>query len=102
MPQLFLDFETYYDDQYSLRKLTPPEYILDPRYETIGCAVKEGPTGSSYWVDGPEFGNFLQTINPATTDTITFNALFDSCILAWRYGFVPRRILCAMRMAVAC
>lgn len=101
MTLLFLDFETYYDDAYSLTKMAPPNYILDPRYETIGCAVKEGFDGKAHWVDGPDFGAFISRYDPRTTTTVTFNALFDNCILAWQYGFVPARLLCAMRMAVA-
>jgi len=37
---LTLDFETYYDKEYSLRKLTIAEYIHDPRFEVIGVSVK--------------------------------------------------------------
>lgn len=101
---LFLDFETYYADDYTLKKQTPPEYILDPRFECIGCSVREdvgGTFGASHWVDGPDFEGFIGQYDPADTTTVTFNALFDNCILAWRYGFVPSRMLCTMRMAVA-
>lgn len=100
MPVLFLDFETFYSDDYTLKKLTPPEYILDPRYETIGCsvAVDDEP---ARWVDGPNFAEYLSQFDPAKTTTVTFNALFDNCILAWVYGFVPARMYCSMRMAAA-
>lgn len=100
MPLLYLDYETYYDDEYSLKKLTPPQYIFDRRYETIGCSAAvddEAP----YWVDGPDFPNFIKQFDPAKTQTVTFNALFDNCILAWKYGFVPARMYCAMRLAAA-
>lgn len=100
---LALDFESFYSDEFSLRKMTPPEYILDPRWETIGCAVKEVGSGQpSVWVDGPDFGEWLwDNYDPVRTTTVTFNALFDNCVLAWRYGFVPSRMYCAMRMAAA-
>lgn len=98
---LFLDFETYYDREYSLRKMPPPNYILDERYETIMCAVKEPEWPQSMLVDGPEFAKFIAGYDPAVTTTVTFNALFDNCILAWRYGFVPARMYCAMAMARA-
>ena len=97
---LFLDFETYYDDEYSLRKMSPANYILDRRFECILCAVKED-NQPGYVVDGPDFPCFVRSLDPAQTITVAFNALFDNCILAWRYGFVPARMLCSMRMAVA-
>lgn len=97
---LFLDFETYYSDTYSLRCMTTPAYILSPMFETILCAVKEDMQPAKI-IDGPDFGAYLSTIDPATTTTVTFNALFDNSILAWVYGFVPARMLDAMGMARA-
>lgn len=97
---LFFDFESYYDQQFSLKKMAPPNYILDPRFETIGCSFKEG-SAPAFYVDGPAIPAYLQSFDPKTTTTVAFNALFDNCILAWHYGFVPARMVCTMRMAVA-
>jgi hypothetical protein len=97
---LSFDFESYYDTEFSLTKMAPPNYILDPRFETIGCSFKEGEKEATY-VDAPDIPDFLKRFDPATTTTVAFNALFDNCILAWRYGFVPARMVCTMRMAVA-
>lgn len=97
---LFLDFETYYDAEYSLRKMPVPNYVLDPRFECIMCAVQEyGQPG--FIVDGPDFQQYIDSFDPAVTTTVAFNALFDNAILAWRYGFVPHRMLCSMSMARA-
>lgn len=97
---LFLDFETYYDDAYSLRKMPTPNYILDDRFEVTCCAVKEHRAAGRI-VDGSRFEAFIARYDPAHTTTVTFNALFDNSILAWRYGFVPHRMLDAMGMARA-
>lgn len=97
---LSFDFESYYDTEYSLTRMAPPNYILDPRFETIGCSFKENACPSVF-VDGPDIPEFLRRFDPAVTTTVAFNALFDNCILAWVYGFVPARMLCTMRMAVA-
>lgn len=35
-----LDFETYYDREFSLSKMTTEEYVRDNRFEVIGVAVK--------------------------------------------------------------
>jgi DNA polymerase len=97
---LFLDFETYYDPQYSLRKMTVPEYVLDRRFQTImvACAKDEGPTDI---IDGPDFPQYLYQFDPTKTHTIAFNALFDNAILAWQYGFVPKRMTCTMALTRA-
>jgi hypothetical protein len=97
---LFLDYETYYDRDYSLRMMSTPEYILDARFEVICCSVKED-MGPSHVVDGPDFGAFISTFDPAETTTVTFNSLFDNSILAWHYGFVPSKMLDSMGMARA-
>jgi DNA polymerase len=97
---LFLDFETYFDSEYSLSKMPTPNYILDPRFECICCAVKEDMQRPTL-IDGPDFPAFLAQYDPNHTVTVTFNALFDNSILAWRYGFVPRQMLDAMGMARA-
>lgn len=101
MPILFLDFETYYDQEYSLSNMAPPNYILDPRFEVIGCAVRFEGEGSSRFLSGDELRALLGSLDPNQTTTVAFNALFDNCILAWRYNFIPARMLCTMRMAVA-
>ena len=40
MTILTIDFETYYDKDYSLSKMTTEEYVRDSRFETIGVCVK--------------------------------------------------------------
>lgn len=97
---LFLDFETYFDSDYSLREMPTPNYILDPRFECQIVAVKEDMQPARI-IDGPDFPAFLAGFDPENTVTVTFNALFDNSILAWRYGFVPRVMLDAMGMARA-
>jgi DNA polymerase len=101
MTILFIDAETFYDQEYSLNHLDPPSYILDARFELIGCAVRTEGEERSRFIDGPEFAAYLGGLDPATTTTVAFNAMFDNCILAYRYNFVPARIMCTMRMAVA-
>lgn len=97
---IFLDFETYYDREYTLKKLTPAEYVLDPRFECICVAVNVNGTGTQV-IDGPDFPAWLAQYPPEDTVTVTFNALFDNFILAVRYGYVPSRMIDALGMARA-
>jgi hypothetical protein len=95
-----LDFETYYDKEYSLRKMTPVEYVLDPRFEPIGCAVKD-PGQPSYWVEGPDLRKYF---GQADKDAgyVTHNALFDMCITSWRYDWRPRLMIDTLGISRAC
>ena len=53
-----IDFETYYDREYSLSKMTTEAYIRDDRFEVIGVGVKVNnhPTD---WYSGNDVGKFL-------------------------------------------
>lgn len=118
---IVFDMETYFDSEYSLRKIPTPNYILDERFELQMVAVKvmephdpqrtaRDAIASRFDPDydaghqiirGPEFGTWLSKFNPAKTTTISFNSLFDNSILAWRYGFVPHTMIDVMGMARA-
>src|SRR5208282_2566304 len=83
--------------QYSLRQMTPAEYILDPRWEThmMGAAVDDE---TIHIIEPDDIRRFLSLCPPEDTMTITYNALFDNCILAWRYNYIPKRMIDAMGM----
>lgn len=97
---LFLDAETYYDDEYSLSKMPTPNYILDPRFELQMVAVHEEGCAPEI-IDGPDFDRYLAGFDPKNTVTVTFNSLFDNSILSWRYGFVPKTMIDTMGIARA-
>lgn len=87
--KLWLDFETYYDSDYTLRKMTPIEYILDPRFEALGCGFINDREERT-WIDGPDLPNYLkEEIDWKQTWSISHNTLFDGLILSHRYGVVP-------------
>jgi len=100
MKRIVLDYETYYSQEYSLRRMTPVQYVLDPRFEAIGCAVKE-ENEEAYWVDGADLPHFFADLDPNDTCFISHNALFDMCINAWRYNFVPRLMIDTLGVARA-
>ena len=99
MQTIVLDFETYYDDNFSLRKMTPVEYIKDPRFEVIGCAVKDG-NNPAIWMTDPELRAYLKTL-PEKVIIVSHNALFDMCILAWVYDYVPHLMADTLGMSRA-
>jgi DNA polymerase I-like protein with 3'-5' exonuclease and polymerase domains len=97
LTDVVLDFETYYDVDYTLTKLTNIEYVLHPQFQVIGMAVKVGD-GPAQWHTGDHeyLSSVLRLIDWSTTRLICHNALFDASILEWVFGFNPAEIFCTM------
>lgn len=85
-----LDFETYYDQQYSLSKLTTEEYVRDEQFEVIGLAIKKN-NGATVWLDAHErIKRLLTHIDFSDSAILCHNTMFDGAILKWRYGVNPK------------
>ena len=97
-----IDFETYYDKDFSLTKLTTEEYVNDPRFEVIGVAVKVNNEPTE-WFSGTmeETGEWLGRFDWANNFVLAHNAMFDSAILTWRFGYQPKAWLDTLSMARA-
>lgn len=93
-----IDFETYYDKDYSLSKMTTEAYIRDPRFQIIGVGVKVNnyPTD---WYSGDNVGQFLKSLDYRDKAILCHNTAFDGAILAWRYGIKPKLWLDTLSMA---
>ena len=97
-----LDFETFYDKDFSLTKLTTEEYVRDERFEVIGVSVKvnDGPAEwfsgtheeTKQWLEGFDWGNHF---------ALAHNAMFDAAIMTWRFGIRPKAWLDTLSMARA-
>jgi DNA polymerase I-like protein with 3'-5' exonuclease and polymerase domains len=97
-----IDFETYYDKQFSLKKLTTEAYIRDDLFEVIGVAVKVNE-GETQWFSGTldETKAFLQQFDWANSMMLAHNAAFDGAILNWRFGIKPKLFADTMSMGNA-
>jgi len=102
MDLITLDWETYYDQQYSLSKLTTEEYIRDDRFEVIGLCVKhnDGPVD---WFSGSheEVAAYLAKFDWANSGMLSHNTMFDAAILSWRFGIRPRMLFDTLSMSRA-
>ena len=102
MQLITIDFETYYDPAYSLSKITTEEYIRDPRFETIGVAVKVG-NDDAQWFSGTK-GATKKWLDQFPWDdaiALAHNAVFDMAILNWHFDIRPKRIADTLSMARA-
>lgn len=102
MKLLTVDFETYYDRDYSLSKMTTEEYIRDPRFEVIGVAVKVDD-GLTRWFSGTKerTKRWLEQFDWGSSIAIAHNAMFDMAILNWHFDIRPKRIVDTLSMARA-
>jgi DNA polymerase bacteriophage-type len=87
--KLFLDFETYYDVQCSLRKLTIPEYINHPLFKVWGLGVRFEYEEDTTWLSELEVVDFINEVDWANTAVICHNTLFDAYILTQYYKIYP-------------
>ena len=100
MPKLItLDFETYYDKEYGLKKYTTEEYIRSDMFEVIGVAVNDGTT--TYWNTGThdEIKTFLQGFDLEDSFVLGHNMRFDAAILSWIFDIHPLGLFDTMSMA---
>lgn len=96
-----IDFETYYDKEYSLSKITMEKYIRCDKFECIGVAVKIGdnPTHFHKGETGIEIIRHILTTTYPNSPVIAQNASFDFGILAFRYDIHPNFMVDTMVMA---
>lgn len=99
---LTVDFETYYDRDYSLGKLTTEEYLRHDLFEVIGVgvAVDDDPPE---WFSGShkEIAAWLNQFDWANSFVCAHNTQFDGAILSWHFGIKPKVWLDTLCMARA-
>jgi DNA polymerase len=102
MEILTIDFETYYDKEYSLSKLTTEEYVRDPRFEVIMVGIR-WPDGRLDFIEGThlEIKHQFDEIEWGRYAVLCHNTLFDGAILAWRFGVNPAAWLDTLSMGRA-
>lgn len=100
MNYLTLDFETYYDKEINLKKMTTQAYVMHPQMEVLMVSAKfnEEPVQI---IDGEQIPAFFATVDWSNTAVIAHNAVFDGSILYWRYGVRPAMLIDTMSMAQA-
>ena len=97
-----IDFETYYDDQYSLSRISTEEYVRDPRFEVmlVGIKINNDPP---YWITGTkaEIGEHLHSLKLYNCMVCCHNTMFDGLILAIHWGIIPYMYTDTMCLAQA-
>lgn len=109
-----LDFESYFDDDYGLRDLSPIEYVTHDKWEVLGLAhlTVDGAAPFVNYEDHVQFEvgeektlshlRYLQGLYGPALEGCTVamqNAPFDALVLAKRYGISPAFIIDTVDLA---
>lgn len=99
MNVLTVDFETYYDREYSLSKMTMIEYIMDGRFQPImmSYAINDEPVKNV--IGYPNIKRILDGIDWNNTVLNAQNTAFDATIIRARFGHTARYYTDTMAMA---
>lgn len=93
-----IDFETYFDTHYSLKKISPIEYIRDSRFKAHGCAIKFN-NGAPIWVSHANLQSFFDNLDINKYKWVAHNGLFDFLVLAEIFNVKPKFLVDTMSMA---
>ena len=93
-----LDFETYYDADYTLKKMSTSEYVRDPRFKAQMLGIKIG-YGKTRIILAKNIRAELAKIPWATHSVLCHNTQFDGFILSQHYGVHPAYLYDSLSMA---
>jgi DNA polymerase len=102
MNLITLDFETFYEQGFSLSNLTTEEYIRDERFQVIGVGIKVDDQ-ETRWVTGTHnhIKAELDRINWGEAILLCHNTQFDGAILSFVFNIIPAIYLDTLGMARA-
>lgn len=99
MQVLTIDFETYYDRDYSLRNMTTIEYIKDPRFEAIMMSYALDSEPVQNLLGELAIQRFLDSLDWSNIIVNAQNTQFDGTILRERFGKTAKFYADTMAMA---
>ena len=93
-----LDLETYWDVDYTLKKISTSEYVRDPRFKVQMMGIKIG-NGKTRIIPHARVAAELRKINWATHSLLCHNTQFDGFVLSHHYGIQPAFVYDSLAMA---
>jgi DNA polymerase I-like protein with 3'-5' exonuclease and polymerase domains len=102
MQIIAVDFETFYDKDYSLSKMTTEQYIRSPLFEVIMVGLRM-PDGNKFIITGTheEIKWKLDRFDWSQYAMLAHNNMFDAAILSWVFDIRPKVLLDTLSMSRA-
>lgn len=88
MQGITVDFETYYDSDFNLDKLTTEQYVRNPLFEVIGVGVSIWG-GPKVWMEEYQWRHFASSVNWQEYAALGHHSHFDGLIMSHHYGVRP-------------
>lgn len=101
MQLVTLDFETYYDNEFSLSRMSTEDYVTDPRFEIIGVGIKIGSGQTTWHPTHHGAVEALRKIDWHAHAMLAHHTMFDALVLQVHVGVTPRFYLDTKSMAQA-
>lgn len=102
MKPIYLDFETFYGDGYSLslKEMTTERYVRDERFKVHGMGLAVGD-GKPVWVPPHLCKQILEKLDITNNAIVGHNLQFDGFILSHVYGLKPKLYIDTLGMSRA-
>jgi len=96
-----LDFETYFDQKYSLRsqKISTSEYVRDERFKAQCVGIRSLKQRKARWYPHTDISTALADIDWSRVGLLAHNTSFDGFILSQIFNIIPKFYFCSMSMA---
>lgn len=91
MQLVTLDFETYYDNEFSLSRMSTEDYVNDPRFEIIGVAIKIGDGETKWHPTHAGAVAAIEAIDWPACAMLCHHTMFDALIVAVHTQAQPPR-----------
>lgn len=100
---IVIDFETYYDKEYSLKKITTEKYIRCDEFECIGVSIKVADADVKFYKAEHGLHIIKELIRAyPKSPFVSHNNMFDMGILGLRYDIHPPIMVDTVVMAQLC
>lgn len=96
---LFVDFETFWSKDFTLKKIPTGDYIRDDRFKVHCVSAKLGKGKTRSFTNMAKFKAWLAKLDPDKIVVVGHNLYFDGLILTEHCDFVPAAWHCTMSMS---
>lgn len=100
MNTITLDWETYFDQDYTLKKLSTTEYVRHADFQIHGVGIKHSSRKAA-WYTGDKLFDKIHGIDWDNTALLAHHTQFDAFILTHWFRVKPAYYYCSLSMARA-